>query len=157
MQMGVVRLTERVLHGDPPRPEEIHEAETMVRGLTRDALREIGDVTGLTLVGTAGTITSLAAMAQALPAYDPARIHGYTLTVSEVRRIERDVFGTTRAGRVGMPGLEAGREEVIAAGTLMLRCIMHELNMERCVVSECGLREGVIVHLARACHAQPGP
>ncbi|MDD9820519.1 MAG: hypothetical protein OXR07_06535 [Nitrospira sp.] len=157
MQMGVVRLTERVLHGDPPRPEEIHEAETMVRGLTRDALREIGDVTGLTLVGTAGTVTSLAAMAQALPAYDPARIHGYTLTVSEVRRIERDVFGTTRAGRVGMPGLEAGREEVIAAGTLMLRCIMHELNVERCVVSECGLREGVIVHLAQAGRAGPGP
>ncbi len=157
MQMGVVRLTERVLHGDPPRSAEIHEAETLVRDLTRDAFREVGDVTGLTLVGTAGTITSLAAMAQALPAYDPARIHRYLLTVSEVRRIERNVFGATRAERVGMPGLETGREEVMAAGTLMLRCIMHELNMERCVVSEFGLREGVVGHLARSCLTSPGP
>ena len=156
IEMGVVRLTERVLHGDPPRSEEIQDAETMIRELTRDALRKIGDVTDLTLVGTAGTITSLAAMAQALPAYDAARIHHYPLTVSAVRRIERDVFGATRADRAGMPGLESGREVVIAAGALMLRSIMEELNMERCVVSEYGLREGVLMHLARAGCARPG-
>ena len=149
VDMGVVRLTERVLQSDPPRAAEIQKAETVIRDLTRGARREIGDVTELTLVGTAGTITSLAAMAQGLPVYDPARIHHDVLELPVIQRIERDVFSKTKADRVGMPGLEAGREEVIAAGVLILRCVMEELNAIRCVVSEYGLREGVLVHLAR--------
>ena len=150
IDMGVVRLTERVLQGDPPHAEEIQQAETLIRDLTRGARREIGDVTNLTLVGTAGTITSLAAVAQELPTYDPARIQNYVLDLPVIRRIEREVFGKTQAARVGMPGLEAGREGVIAAGVLILRCVMEELNVARCVVSEYGLREGVLVHLVRS-------
>ena len=151
IDMGVVRLTERVLQGDPPRVAEIHKAETLIRDLTRRARREIGDLTNLTLVGTAGTITSLAAIAQGLPTYDPARIQNYVLELPVIQRIERNVFGKTQSDRVGMPGLEAGREGVIAAGALILRCVMEELNAARCVVSEYGLREGVLVHLARSC------
>lgn len=150
IDMGVVRLTERVLQGDPPRAAEIQQAETVIRDLTCGARREIGDVSELTLVGTAGTITSLASIAQELPAYDPARIQHYVLELPVIRRIEREVFGKTQSARVGMPGLEAGREGVIAAGVLILRCVMEELNAARCVVSEYGLREGVLVHLARS-------
>lgn len=153
IDMGVVRLTERVLQGNPPDATEIQEAETLIRDLTRGAQREIGDVTDLTLVGTAGTITSLAAVAQELPAYDPARIQNYVLELPVIRRIECDVFGKTQSQRVGMPGLDTGREGVIAAGVLILRCIMEELNAAQCVVSEYGLREGVLVHLARSCGA----
>ncbi len=151
IDMGVVRLTERVLQGDPPRVAEIHKAETLIRDLTRRARREIGDLTDLTLVGTAGTITSLAAIAQGLPTYDPARIQNYVLELPVIQRIERNVFGKTQSDRVGIPGLEAGREGVIAAGALILRCVMEELNAAWCVVSEFGLREGVLVHLARSC------
>lgn len=155
IDMGVVRLTERVLQRDPPGATEIQQAETLVRALTRGARREIGDVTDLTLVGTAGTITSLAAAAQELPTYDPARIQNYVLELPVIRRIECSVFGKTQAQRVGMPGLETGREGVIAAGVLILRCVMEELNAVRCVVSEYGLREGVLVHLAQSCRAHP--
>ena len=156
IDMGVVRLTERVLQSDPPRAAEIHKAEALIRDLTSGARREIGDITDLTLVGTAGTITSLAAIAQGLPTYDPARIQNYVLELPVIQRIERDVFSKTQSDRVGMPGLEAGREGVIAAGVLILRCVMEELNAARCVVSEYGLREGVLVHLARSCRAHPG-
>jgi len=52
---------------------------------------------------------------------------------------------------VGLAGLEAGREEGIVAGTLILRCIMEELGAERCLVSDYGLREGVLVDLAQRC------
>ena len=156
IDMGVVRLTERVLQSDPPRPTEIQKAETLIRELTRSARRKIGDITELTLVGTAGTITSLAAIAQGLPTYDPARIQNYELTLSAIQNIERDVFSKTQSDRVGIPGLEAGREEVIAAGALILRCVMEELNAARCVVSEYGLREGVLVYLARSGRAHPG-
>ena len=155
IDMGVVRLTERVLQGDPPDATEIREAETLIRDLACGARREIGDTADLTLVGTAGTITSLAAVAQELPAYDPARIQNYVLELPAIRRIERDVFGKTQSRRVGMPGLEAGREGVIAAGVLILRCVMEELNADRCVVSEYGLREGVLIHLARSCSVHP--
>ena len=155
IDMGVVRLTERVLQSDPPCATEIQQAEALIRDLTRGARREIGDLTDLTLVGTAGTITSLAAVARELPAYDPARIQNYVLELPVIRRIERDVFGKTQSQRVGMPGLETGREGVIAAGVLILRCIMEELNVVRCVVSEYGLREGVLVHLARSCRVYP--
>lgn len=150
IDVGVVRLSERVLKRDPPSAQEIHQAERMIRTLARSALRKIGDVTNLTLVGTAGTLTSLAAMAQQLRVYDPARIQNYELNLSAVRNVERDVFSKTKADRVGMPGLETGREEVIAAGTLMLRCIMEELKARRCLVSEYGLREGVLVHLLKS-------
>lgn len=155
IDMGVVRLTERVLQGDPPRAAEIQQAEILIRDLTQGARRELGDLTDLTLVGTAGTITSLAAVAQELPTYDPARIQNYVLELPVIWRIERDVFGRTQSARVGIPGLEAGREGVIAAGALILRCVMEELNAARCVVSEYGLREGVLVHLARSCKAHP--
>ena len=155
IDMGVVRLTERVLQSDPPRATEIQQAETLIRDLTQGARRELGDLTDLMLVGTAGTITSLAAVAQELPAYDPARIQNYVLELPVIRRIERDVFGKTQSQRVGMPGLETGREGVIAAGVLILRCIMEELNAAQCVVSEYGLREGVLVHLARSCRVYP--
>ncbi len=155
IDMGVVRLTERVLQSDPPRATEIQKAETLIRELTRSARQKIGDITELTLVGTAGTITSLAAIAQGLPTYDPARIQNYGLELSVIKRIERDVFSKTQSDRVGIPGLEAGREEVIAAGALILRCVMEELNAQRCLVSEYGLREGVLVHLARSCRVHP--
>lgn len=155
LDMGVVRLTERVLQSDPPGATEIQQAETLIRDLTQGARRELGDLTDLTLVGTAGTITSLAAVAQELPAYDPARIQNYVLELPVIRRIERDVFHKTQSQRVGMPGLETGREGVIAAGVLILRCIMEELNAGQCIVSEYGLREGVLVHLARSCGVYP--
>ena len=56
----------------------------------------------------------------------------------------------TKPDRVGIPGLEAGREEGIAAGPLIFRCIMEELKSQRCLISESGLREGVLVDLLKS-------
>ena len=66
-----------------------------------------------------------------------------------VKIIEQTIFPLKKSERTSIPGLEPGREEVIAAGTLILRCIMEELLQDQCHVSEYGLREGVLVHLAR--------
>ncbi|MEC4673964.1 MAG: Ppx/GppA phosphatase family protein [Nitrospirota bacterium] len=149
IDIGVVRLTERVLTGDPPAEDELNRAEQLTRELTRKAFRDLGGVDGLPLIGTAGTITSLAAMAQQLTTYDPHRIHNYSLGMATVQEVERTVTNRTRKERVGLAGLEAGRAEVIVAGTLILRCIMEELGAERCLVSEYGLREGVLIDLAQ--------
>ena len=150
IDMGVVRLSERVLKSDPPSESEIQEAEQLIHSLTREALGTLGDTSGLTFVGTAGTITSLAAIAQGLAVYDPDRVHNYSLTLKTIKHIEQTILPRKKSERTGIPGLEPGREEVIAAGTLILRCIMEELGQNKCLVSEYGLREGVLVNLARA-------
>ncbi len=80
---------------------------------------------GFTFVGTAGTITSLAAMAQQLPAYEPARIHNYRLKRDTVMRLEQELlFTDEEPSEQGMPGLERGREEVIVAGAVILSTVM---------------------------------
>ena len=149
IDMGVVRLSERVLKNDPPTSSEIQEGEKLIHSLTREALKSLSDTSGLTFVGTAGTITSLAAIAQGLTAYDPDRVHNYTLKLGTIKNIEQTIFPRKKSERIGIPGLEPGREEVIAAGTLILRCIMEELGQDQCLVNEYGLREGVLVNLAR--------
>jgi len=148
LDVGVVRITERFFKTDPPAKQEIHDAEQMIISLTKEAMNRIGEIGKVMFVGTAGTITTLSAMAQGLTTYDPAKIHNYSLELSTVRKMEKDLFHQTKASRCGLAGLEPGREEVIVAGILILRCIMEHLGHDRCLVSEYGLREGVLVDLA---------
>ena len=148
IDIGVVRLTERLLTQDPPAADEIQAARELIRKETEQATRAIGERDGVTLVGTAGSITTLAAMAQKLPVYEPARIHNYRLGLETIRELERELLGRTKAQRRGMPGLEAGREEVIVAGTLILRTVMETLGFTEGLVSDLGLREGVLLDLA---------
>ena len=148
IDMGVVRLSERVVKSDPPSKSEIQEAEQLIHSLTQQALATLGDTSGLTFVGTAGTVTSLAGIAQELKAYDPNRVHNFILKLETVKNIEQTILPRKKSERTGIPGLEPGREEVIATGTLILRCIMEELGQDQCLVSEYGLREGVLANLA---------
>jgi exopolyphosphatase/guanosine-5'-triphosphate,3'-diphosphate pyrophosphatase len=148
IELGVVRLTERLLASDPPTADQVRSACELIRKETEQAAREIGERDGVILVGTAGTITTLAAMAQKLPAYEPARIHNYRLDLDTVRGLERELLGRAEAQRRGMPGLEAGREDVIIAGTLILRTVMETLGFSEVLVSDLGLREGVVLDLA---------
>jgi len=148
IDIGVVRLSERLLHHDPPTSEEIRRARDWIRSETEQALTGLPRAAGTTFVGTAGTITSLAAMAQQLPAYEPARIHNYRLTLDTIADLEQQLLTRTKAQRVGMPGLEKNREDVIAAGAIILRTMMETLGEGECLVSDLGLREGVLLELA---------
>lgn len=148
VDIGVVRLCERLLRHDPPTSEEIHQAREWVRAETVTAVGEMTLPVGLTFVGTAGTITSLAAMAQQLPTYEPARIHNYRLARTVVEELESTLLARTKSERVGLPGLEANREEVIAAGAIILRTVMETLKIPSLLVSDLGLREGVLLDLA---------
>jgi exopolyphosphatase/guanosine-5'-triphosphate,3'-diphosphate pyrophosphatase len=147
IDIGVVRLCERVLCHDPPTDEEVRHAYEWVTRETKAAVANMGDYRQVTFVGTAGTITSLAAMAQKLPTYEPARIHNYRLTLEAIRELEQTLLSRTNAERVGLPGLEKNREEVIASGSIIIRTIMETLEREECLVSDLGLREGVLIDL----------
>ena len=128
IDIGVVRLCERVLHHDPPTAEELQQAREWVTRETKAAVAEMGDYRQVTFVGTAGTITSLAAMAQKLPTYESVRIHNYVLMLESIRELEHTLLSKTKAERVGLPGLEKNREEVIAAGAIIIRTIMETLG-----------------------------
>jgi exopolyphosphatase/guanosine-5'-triphosphate,3'-diphosphate pyrophosphatase len=148
IDIGVVRLCERLLRHDPPIDVEVHQAREWVVRETKAAVAGMGNYRQATLVGTAGTITSLAAMAQKLPTYEPARIHNYQLKLETIRELEQTLLSRTKAERVGVPGLERNREEVIAAGVIIIRTIMETLDQRECLVSDLGLREGVLIHWA---------
>jgi len=148
IDIGVVRLCERFLHHDPPTEDEVCQAREWVARETRAAVAGMDNYQTATFVGTAGTVTSLAAMAQKLPAYEPARIHNYELQLSTIQELERTLLSRKKADRAGLPGLEKGREEVIAAGAIIIRTVMETLRKKGCLVSDLGLREGVLIELA---------
>ena len=149
IDIGVVRLCERVLKQDPPTAEEIDQAREWVQRETLSAVERMGNYRSATFVGTAGTITALAAMAQKLPAYDPARIHNYLLSLPAVQELERILLSRKKADRIGLLGLEQNREEVIAAGAIIIRTVMETLGMSQVLVSDLGLREGVLIDLSK--------
>jgi exopolyphosphatase/guanosine-5'-triphosphate,3'-diphosphate pyrophosphatase len=148
IDIGVVRLCERLLRHDPPTDDEVRQAREWVARETKAAVADMGHYQMATFVGTAGTITSLAAMAQKLSTYEPARIHNYHLQLTTIQELEQTLLSRKKADRVGLPGLEKGREEVIAAGALIIRTVMETLGMSSLLVSDLGLREGVLLDLA---------
>lgn len=148
IDIGVVRICERLLHHDPPTDDEVREAREWVARETKAAVAGMDHYQTATFVGTAGTITSLAAMAQKLSTYEPARIHNYQLELTTIQEIEQMLLSRKKADRAGLPGLEKGREEVIAAGAIIIRTIMETLGMSSVLVSDLGLREGVLINLA---------
>lgn len=145
IDIGVVRLGERLLHHDPPTDDEVHQAREWIAGETTAAVADMGNYQKATFVGTAGTITSLAAMAQKLTTYEPARIHNYHLQLTTIQELEHTLLSRNKTDRAGLPGLEKGREEVIAAGAIIIRTIMETLGVSTVLVSDLGLREGVVI------------
>ncbi len=149
IDLGVVHLTEDLLAHDPPAVDEVNMVRDRVRtraGQVKDAL---GNLDGVTLVGTAGSVTTLAAMAQRLVVYDPARVHNYELGLSTIRGFEEEFLSRSAAELRGLQGLEGGWEDVITAGTLVLGGIMETLGFTTCLVSDYGLREGIVIALAK--------
>ncbi len=149
IDIGVVRLCERLLRHDPPTEDEVRQAREWITRETKAAVAEMGDYRQATFVGTAGTVTALAAMAQKLSTYEPARIHNYVLKLDTIRELEQTLLSRKKVERIGLPGLERNREEVIVAGAIIIRMIMETLRQEECLVSDLGLREGVLISLAK--------
>jgi len=152
IDIGVVRLCERLLHHDPPTNDEVREAREWIARETKAAVAGMDNYQAATFIGTAGTITSLAAMAQKLPTYEPARIHNYKLQLATIQELEEVLLSRKRADRAGLSGLEKGREEVMAAGAIIIRTIMETLGVSECLVSDLGLREGILLNLAMRTH-----
>jgi exopolyphosphatase/guanosine-5'-triphosphate,3'-diphosphate pyrophosphatase len=153
LPLGAVYLTERLVRHDPPSGDEIDSLRKTVRDeLNRweqNAVNPAGMVPAslLTCAGTAGTITTLAAMAQGLREYDPDRINGYVLSKASLDEMVIMLSTTRLDARKMIPGLEAGREDIILAGAIIIQEIMERCNAPQLLVSDWGLREGIVFDL----------
>jgi exopolyphosphatase/guanosine-5'-triphosphate,3'-diphosphate pyrophosphatase len=149
VDIGCVRLTERHLHGDPPTAEEIRRAEDDIRAALADVRAVVPVDEAASLVGLAGSVTTVAALALALPAYDADAIHGSRIAVDGVRGVTADLLAATRERRAAMPVMHPGRVDVIGAGALVLRVLMDEFGADEVVVSEHDILDGIALRLAR--------
>src|SRR3712207_5264759 len=149
VDIGCVRLTERHLHGAPPTAEQVRRAEDDVRAALGEVTAEVPVAETASLVGVAGSVTTVAAIALGLPAYDPDAIHGSRIPVEAVRGVTADLLGATRERRAAMPVMHPGRVDVIGAGALILRVLMDEFGLSEVVVSEHDILDGIALRLAR--------
>ena len=149
VDIGCVRMTERHLHGDPPSAEQIQRAEDDIRAALAEVTAEVPVGEAASLVGLAGSVTTVAALALELPAYDPDAIHGSRIPVEAVRDVAADLLAATREKRAAMPVMHPGRVDVIGAGSLILRVLMDEFGMAEVVVSEHDILDGIALRLAR--------
>ena len=139
IDLGSVRLTERFLRSDPVRQEECQQ---MIGAIDEEILplrdRWGKDAAALTLVGIAGTFTTLAAVERQLSRYSHAEVHGCTLTLTEIQRQLRLYQGKTIAERKQIVGLEPKRADVILAGAYLAQRIMIAFAAERVIVMYAG-------------------
>ena len=117
--IGCVRMTERHLHSDPPTRPEVDGALFDIRAAVDAAARDVGFREVRTLVGLAGTVTTVTAYVKRLTAYDPVAIHLSVTPVDEVQQACSELVAMTRAGRAALPFMHPGRVDVIGAGALI--------------------------------------
>ena len=145
LDLGCVRLTEQFLHGDPPAAEELSQAITVVHAWLDDLERDVPAVReARTLIGLAGTVTTVAAVEQGLARYDRDAIHHFTLTRDAAEDVFRTLATEARADRIHNPGLDPARADVIVGGTAILVTIMRHLGFDRCLVSEADILDGLV-------------
>jgi exopolyphosphatase/guanosine-5'-triphosphate,3'-diphosphate pyrophosphatase len=147
LDIGSVRLTERILKSDPPAIEEMllleHEIDEM--------LHEVPQIFALAeearLVGVAGTVTTLAALSLGLEAHDPSRTHGFELDVGSVRRLYRRLASMTTKERLQLRGMPQGRADVIVAGASILSRVIARWSFESLIVSETDILDGLVLDM----------
>lgn len=149
VDIGCVRITEQFLESDPPAPEELSNAVAIVRDYIADVERAIPGVRdAATLVGLAGTVTTVAAVEMGLPEYDADKIHHFRLTKAAAEDVFRTLATEKAADRAHNPGLEPGRVDVIVGGALVLVTILRALDFDKVLVSEADILDGLARSIA---------
>lgn len=153
LRLGVLALAERYPFPGPVEAGRYAELIAEVRAtLARAMPRAMRETGARDLVGTAGTVTTLAALDLGLRRYDPARIHGHRLDRAGLERLRQRIGALTLRERAALPCLEPGRADLLVPGLAVLLGVLEVTGAEGVVVSEWGLREGVLVE---ALYADP--
>ncbi|MFG2513412.1 exopolyphosphatase [Streptomyces sp. NPDC048584] len=148
VDVGCVRMTERHLVRDgavtdPPTEAQIAAMRADIEAALDRAEETVPLREAHTLVGLAGSVTTVSAIAQDLPAYDSEAIHHSRVSRTRVRDITDHLLRSTHAERATIPSMHPGRVDVIGAGALVLLTIMERVGAEEVVVSEHDILDGI--------------
>ena len=149
VNIGCVRMTERHLQGDPPTAPEIAAAVADIDKALEAAAGAVPVQQARTLVGLAGSVTTVAAIAMDLPDYEPARIHHARVSAADVHTVTQALLGQTRAARSRIGVMHPGRVDVIGGGALVLDRLMQRFGFGEVLVSEHDILDGIAWSLAR--------
>jgi exopolyphosphatase/guanosine-5'-triphosphate,3'-diphosphate pyrophosphatase len=151
LPLGTVALTERFLRKDPAPQKDLDSLAACAKGALgeiRKAFEKEGlRVAGLhpNLVGTAGTMTTLAAIDRGLTVYDPKKITGHRIAHSTLEKIYFHLRSIPVEERRGVPGLEKGREDLIIAGAVVVLNLLEVFSLKTLMVIDSGLLEGILL------------
>jgi len=149
--IGCVRLTERCLHSDPPSAGEITAARGVARELLGHALQVVPVQHARSWVGVAGTMTTLAALAHGLTAYDPRVIHLSRVGFGDLVAVCDRLLGMTRAQRAALGPMHPGRVDVIGGGAIVVqelaRALSERAGIGELVVSEHDILDGIALSI----------
>jgi exopolyphosphatase / guanosine-5'-triphosphate,3'-diphosphate pyrophosphatase len=148
VDVGCVRLTERHLRDDPPTPAQIEAARADIEAGIDVAAETVPFAKAVTVIGLAGSVTTVAAVAFELPEYDEVRIHHSRITASQIHDVTQRLLAMTRAERSALPVMHPGRADVIGAGALVLDTIIARLAVPQIVVSEHDILDGIAFSIA---------
>jgi exopolyphosphatase / guanosine-5'-triphosphate,3'-diphosphate pyrophosphatase len=148
LQAGVVRMSERHIHTDPPDPHELQQLALDTRRVFLEGLPPHERAPVSNGIAVAGTATSAAAIDQALDPYDPSRVHGYTLLLATVELLLARLADMTDERRRKVAGLHPDRAPTIVAGTILLAEAMRAFELDRVEVSEHDILRGGALRLA---------
>ncbi|MEU3606949.1 Ppx/GppA phosphatase family protein [Streptomyces sp. NPDC035033] len=148
VDIGCVRLTERHVRHDPPTAEEAEAIRADVRAALDLAAETVPIDTADTLVGLAGSVTTIAAIALGLPEYDSEKIHHSRISAAQVAEVTRRLLASTHDERAAIPVVHPGRVDVIVAGALVLQEIVERVGAAEVVVSEHDILDGIALSVA---------
>jgi len=149
VNIGCVRRTERHLRGDPPTAREVAAATADIDAALDAVAAAVPVGEAKTLVGLAGSVTTVAAIAMGLPAYDAARIHHARVCSADVHAVTLALLSQTRTVRAGIGVMHPGRVDVIGGGALVLDRVMDRFGFSEVLVSEHDILDGIAWSLAR--------
>jgi exopolyphosphatase/guanosine-5'-triphosphate,3'-diphosphate pyrophosphatase len=148
MEMGVVHLTENYLKTDPPTRHELNAMENEIKEVIanlKDLMKKDGCLPSALLIGTAGTITTLAAIDQGLEKYDPEKMNNYILSYKAIKKIYQHLASLPLKQREAILSLEKGREDIIIPGAAIVLKAMEDFGFDKMTVSDAGLLEGILL------------
>lgn len=148
--VGCVRLTERFFEQDPPAPEDLSAAISYTDAWLEDVVRELPGVgEAATVVGLAGTVSTVAAVELGLATYDRDQLHHFTLTREAAEDVFRTLATEARSDRLHNPGLEEARADVIVGGCCVLVAIYRRLGLNEILTSEADILDGLALSLLK--------
>ncbi|MEU9375580.1 Ppx/GppA phosphatase family protein [Streptomyces sp. NPDC048255] len=148
VDVGCVRMTERHLAvdgvvSDPPTEAQIAAVRADIEAALDLAAESVPLGEARTLVGLAGSVTTVAAIALGLSAYDSSAIHHSRISYEQVREVTERMLTSTHAQRAAIPVMHPGRVDVIGAGALVLLTLMERIGASEVVVSEHDILDGI--------------